>query len=71
VAIVRALVTSPEILLLDEPTSGLGADETRAVLALLAATGASVLVATHDAQVMAWCHQVLELRDGRLRSLSR
>lgn len=71
VAIVRALVTSPEILLLDEPTSGLGADETRAVLALLAATGASVMVATHDAQVMAWCHQVLELRDGRLRSLSR
>jgi putative ABC transport system ATP-binding protein len=70
VAIVRALVTSPEIFLLDEPTSGLGADETRAALALLAATGASVMVATHDAQVIAWCHQVLELRDGRLRSLS-
>jgi ATP-binding cassette subfamily C protein CydC len=71
IALVRALVTSPVIFLLDEPTSGLGAAETGAVLALLAATGASVMVATHDAQVMAWCHQVLELRDGRLVSLSR
>jgi ABC-type lipoprotein export system ATPase subunit len=52
VAIVRALVTSPEIFLLDEPTSGLGAEETRAILALLASTGASVMITTHDNQVM-------------------
>ena len=32
VAIVRALVTTPSILLLDEPTSGLGTDETTRVL---------------------------------------
>jgi putative ABC transport system ATP-binding protein len=71
VAIVRALVTSPEIFLLDEPTSGLGAEETGAILALLASTGASVMIATHDHQVMAWCNRVLELRDGRLRLLNR
>jgi putative ABC transport system ATP-binding protein len=71
VAIVRALVTSPNILVLDEPTSGLGAHETRAVLDLLASTGASVVVATHDDQVMAWCHRVLQLADGAVRPFSR
>lgn len=71
VAIARALVTNPDIYLLDEPTSGLGVDETRAVLNVLAATGASVLVATHDDEVMAWCDDVVVLADGAVRPLSR
>ena len=69
VALVRATVTSPVIYLLDEPTGGLGADETRVALAFLADTGASVLVATHDPLVLAWCHDVLELREGQLQPL--
>ena len=66
VAIVRALVTSPDLILLDEPTAGLGQDETRDVLALLSDQGATVIVATHDEAVMAWCDVVIELRDGEL-----
>ena len=66
VAIVRAMVTSPRIYLLDEPTSGLGTDETGAVLTLLASTGSTVIVATHDAQVIAWCDETIELLDGVL-----
>jgi ATP-binding cassette subfamily C protein CydC len=66
VAIARAMVTSPMIYLLDEPTSGLGAKETADVLSLLTSTGATVIVATHDPQVMAWCDDVLELIDGAL-----
>ena len=68
VALVRALATSPDIVLLDEPTGGLGADQTRAVLALLDASGATAVIATHDPVVIAWCDQVLELREGSLRS---
>jgi ABC-type transport system involved in cytochrome bd biosynthesis fused ATPase/permease subunit len=64
VAVVRALVTSPQILLLDEPTSGLGREETEALLALIQTSGASVVVATHDPVVMSWCDQVLELRES-------
>jgi ABC-type transport system involved in cytochrome bd biosynthesis fused ATPase/permease subunit len=66
VALVRALVTSPEIYLLDEPTSGLGCEETRAVLELLERTGATFVIATHDEQVMDWCDEVVELRGGAL-----
>jgi ATP-binding cassette subfamily C protein/ATP-binding cassette subfamily C protein CydC len=71
IAIARALVTSPTIIVLDEPTSGLGVDETAAVLALLASTGATVIVATHNPQVMSWCDEVLELSDGALREVRR
>jgi ATP-binding cassette, subfamily C, bacterial CydC len=66
VAIVRSLVTSPELVLLDEPTAGLGHDETRDVLALLSTQPATVIVATHDEDVMTWCDLVVELRDGHL-----
>ncbi len=64
-AVVRALAGDPQVLLLDEPTSGLGADDTTAVLDLLAASGASVIVATHDRQVLAWCERELALHDAR------
>jgi ABC-type cobalamin/Fe3+-siderophores transport system ATPase subunit len=69
IAIARAMATSPLIYLLDEPTSALGTEETAAVLSLLASTGATVMVATHDPQVMAWCDVVLELSDGALREI--
>jgi ABC-type lipoprotein export system ATPase subunit len=65
------MVTSPLIYLLDEPTSGLGTEETAAVLSLLGETGATVIVATHDAQVMTWCDEVLELFDAALRDIRR
>jgi ATP-binding cassette subfamily C protein CydC len=71
VAIARALVSSPTIFLLDEPTSGLGRDETDRVLALIEATGATVVVATHDPRVIQWCDEVVELRDSKLHVLSR
>jgi putative ABC transport system ATP-binding protein len=65
------MVTSPLIYLLDEPTSGLGNEETAGVLSLLASTGATVIVATHDPQVTAWCDEVLELVDASLREVRR
>jgi ABC-type transport system involved in cytochrome bd biosynthesis fused ATPase/permease subunit len=66
VALARALVTSPEIVVLDEPTAGLGREETRDVLSLLGASNATVVVATHDVSVIDWCDLVVELRGGEL-----
>lgn len=71
VAVVRALVTSPSIVILDEPTSGLGLSETELVLSLLESTNATVVIATHDPRVIAWCDDVLELDERRLRPLNR
>jgi ABC-2 type transport system ATP-binding protein len=51
VALGRALMHQPRILLLDEPTSGLDPEITRTVRALLAegrAAGCSILVSTHN-----------------------
>jgi ABC-type transport system involved in cytochrome bd biosynthesis fused ATPase/permease subunit len=66
VALARALVTNPDLVLLDEPTAGLGRDETRDVISFLAASGATVVIATHDTDVIEWCDVVVELRDGEL-----
>jgi ABC-2 type transport system ATP-binding protein len=51
VALARALVHSPPVLLLDEPTSGLDPEITRTVRQLLAdrrAAGCAILVSTHN-----------------------
>ncbi len=66
VALARALVTNPDLVLLDEPTAGLGHEETRDVISFLSASGATVVIATHDADVIEWCDVVVELRAGEL-----
>ena len=66
VAIVRALAIGPDIVILDEPTSGLGREETAAVIGFLAASGATVIVATHDEQIIAWSDLVVDLGGGAI-----
>jgi ABC-type transport system involved in cytochrome bd biosynthesis fused ATPase/permease subunit len=67
VALVRAIVTNPKVLLADEPTSGLGAVETDSLLALLETVEATVVIATHDQRVIEWCDETFELSNGHLR----
>ena len=68
VAVARALVTEPDLLVADEPTAELDADTAALVLAALRAeadTGAAVVLATHDPDVAALCDATLHLVDGR------
>ena len=70
IAIARALVTQPPILLADEPTANLdpqGTFEIIKILFQLNQTGTTIIMATHDStMVNTWRHRVLELRKGSL-----
>ena len=70
VALARALVTDPRLLLLDEPAGGLGADDIAAlggVIARVAATGCAVLLVEHHVDfVMGVADRIVVLDFGRV-----
>ena len=70
VAIARALVTEPSVVLADEPTGNLdsksGSDIVEQLAGLAAQRGATVIVATHDADLAKRAPRRLGMRDGRL-----
>lgn len=70
VAIARALVNTPHIILADEPTGDLDWETGKAVMALLTnqstRDGRTVIIATHDEEVMAVAERVIVLRDGSI-----
>ena len=69
-AIARAVVNRPAILLADEPTANLDADSASDILAIFRAfhqVGVTLVVATHDPQWMArFSPRVLQLERGQL-----
>lgn len=69
-AIARALVVRPMLLIADEPTSALDHDNASKVADLLIdaaqASGASLLIATHDDRLLPRFDRVLTLRQGRV-----
>ncbi|HKW99654.1 MAG TPA: ABC transporter ATP-binding protein [Bryobacteraceae bacterium] len=75
VAVARALVHSPEILIADEPTGNLDDASGAQVLVLLqnaaARFGATVLLATHSAEAAGIAHTRVHLRDGRIAAIER
>jgi putative ABC transport system ATP-binding protein len=74
VAVARAVVQSPELLIADEPTGNLDTASGELVLGLIRRAaedlGAAVLVATHSAEAAAIAGTRIKLRDGRIESRS-
>jgi putative ABC transport system ATP-binding protein len=72
VAVARALVTDPDVILADEPTAELDAAARGLVLDLLLETGAGIrsgrtlLIATHDPEVAARCDRTVTVSAGRI-----
>ena len=69
VAISRALITDPKLILADEPTGALDPITSREVLQLFSQlhkeTGVAFLLVTHNREVASFCERSLELREGR------
>lgn len=72
VAVARALVGNPKIIIADEPTASLDAGSGEAVAELLteltADSGATILAATHDERLIRRMDKVLRLENGELVS---
>jgi len=69
VAIARALVNNPSILLADEPTGNLDSKtgvEIMALFARLHQAGNTIIVVTHEADIAAYAHRVIAIRDGQV-----
>jgi putative ABC transport system ATP-binding protein len=72
VAVARAIVKRPDILLCDEPTGALDAETGRLVLAAIARVnaelGTTTVVITHNSAIAGMADRILRLSSGRLAS---
>ncbi len=69
VAIARAIVKAPSLLLCDEPTGALDLDRGRLVLGVLASLadeGRTVVCVTHNSTIATMATRVIRLSDGRI-----
>ncbi len=68
-AIARAILVGPRVILADEPTGNLDEDNARSVLDLFekqAQGGVAIIVITHDQRNAKWADRELHLVDGKL-----
>jgi putative ABC transport system ATP-binding protein len=71
VAIARALVNNPSILLADEPTGNLDSKtgvEIMGLFARLHEAGNTIILVTHEADIAAYAHRVIHIRDGQVEN---
>ncbi|WP_280268655.1 ABC transporter ATP-binding protein [Nocardia wallacei] len=74
VAVARALIMDPPLILADEPTGNLDSKTGAAILELLgeiSGSGNSVVMVTHDMGAVQYSDRVITLRDGRIGSNDR
>lgn len=72
VAIARALASRPDLLLADEPSANLDSQTTADLMALLVelnnTLGTTIVMVTHDAEVMHYARRAIKMRDGKIVS---
>ena len=72
VAVARAMIHQPKLLLADEPTGNLDSKSSKDVLEMLTQLNeqekATMLLVTHDPQAASYCDRIVFIRDGALYS---
>ena len=71
VAVARAMIHQPQLILADEPTGNLDTKASKDVMELLEqlnAEKATILMVTHDPQDASYCRRILFIKDGSLVS---
>lgn len=71
IAIARALVNSPDIIMADEPTGNLDTATSLEIMNIfqsLHEEGRTIVLVTHESDIAAYARRVLHFRDGRLMS---
>ncbi|MCG9731633.1 ABC transporter ATP-binding protein [Shewanella sp. Isolate13] len=75
VAVARAIASKPVLILADEPTANLDSKTSAQLLELFTQLnrehGITFLIATHDAQVFAYCRRHIYMVDGKIVTDSR
>jgi putative ABC transport system ATP-binding protein len=73
IAIARALITQPAIVLADEPTGNLDTENSDAVLSMLRRSNKelkqTVLMITHNPEAAAIADRIIHMRDGQIRGI--
>lgn len=71
VAIGRAIVSNPKIILADEPTGNLDSESGAQVMRLLSElnnSGTTIIIATHSQKDAEYGHRIINMLDGRITS---
>jgi putative ABC transport system ATP-binding protein len=75
VAVARALITNPPLILADEPTGNLDSRNGAEILDLLSSLshrfGTTIILVTHDAKAAETCDRIVHMRDGRVLAAER
>lgn len=73
VAVARAMVMRPPVLMADEPTGNLDRETGRHIIDLLfslqAHYGATLLLITHDGELAKRCHRTVSMQDGCIHEM--
>jgi putative ABC transport system ATP-binding protein len=74
IAIARALVNRPELVLADEPTGNLDTRTSIEIMGLfqeLNGAGITIVMVTHELDIAAYCKRIVVMRDGQVISDTR
>lgn len=72
--IAQAIMENPDIILLDEPTNTLDASGVELVNLLVAEEaqrGAIIIIASHDADELSKCHEIIRIENGKVVEVRR